>query len=157
MGNHLSGADMLPVAFRARAWIERIPPRVPQPKAPPALGWPEHFLVLDTETTTDPTQRLTFGSWRYGFWRESGEVVVLEEGLIYADDLQTSDPSGWRCLQEYTRSHTAETRNPRRRDLLLFSRREFVNDRLWKAIDGGALIVGYNLPFDLTRLAIGCG
>jgi hypothetical protein len=146
---------VLPVAFRA--YIERVPPRKPSAKAPPDLGWPEHLLVLDTETTTDPTQRLMFGSWRYGHWGSAGEVVVLEEGLIYQDDLPTSDPAGWECLQAYARVHRPDHRNRRRPELLLLSRREFVNDRLWKALDGGALIVGYNLPFDLSRLAIRAG
>jgi hypothetical protein len=34
------------------------------------------------------------------------------------------------------------------------TRRAFVNDRLWKAVEQGSLIAGFNLPFDLSRLAV---
>src|SRR5438552_3173425 len=147
--------DTLPVMYRA--YVQRVPPATPMAKKRQALGWPETVLVVDTETTTDPTQRLLYGSWRFGHWGEHGTFVCLEEGLFYDDALPVTNPVAWQCLQDYVRSHLAYTLNRRRRELLLLSRREFVNERLWKAMEGGALIVGYNLPFDLTRLAIGAG
>lgn len=140
-----------------RAWIARADRPVKGEYRPQVLPWPKHVLVFDTETTADGVQRLLFGSWRLGLFGEHGEFECLEEGLIYADDLATRDPTGWKQLQEYVRTHLPATRNLRRAELLLLSRRAFVNDRLWKALDGGTLIVGYNLAFDLTRLAIGVG
>jgi len=146
---------ILPVAYRAH--LQRVPPRSPGRKAPPAFGCPDDILAFDTETTIDPIQRLLFGSWRYGHREANGTFTCLEEGLVYADDLPERDPVGFACLQEYVVTHGAQTQNSRRMQLLLLSRREFVNDRLWKAFDGGALVVGFNLLFDLTRLGIGCG
>ncbi|TMB98969.1 MAG: hypothetical protein E6J42_04660, partial [Chloroflexi bacterium] len=151
-----SAAETLPVAYRA--YLQRVPPRSSaRTKAPLALACPNDILVLDTETTTDPTQRLLFGSWRYGHRNAAGAFVCLEEGLMYADDLPERDAAGFQCLKDYVASHRADTANPRRPELLLLTRREFVNERLWKALDGGALVVGFNLPFDLTRLAVYCG
>src|SRR5439155_3789757 len=108
-------------------------------------------------TTTDPTQRLLFGSWRFGHWGKNGTFVCLEEGFFYDDDLPKANSEAWQHINAYVRSHAADTLNRRRRELLLRSRREFVNDRLWMAMESGALIVGYNLPFDLTRLAVTAG
>ncbi len=147
--------SVLPVALRA--WITRVAQDPKGVYRPPVLGWPEHVLVLDTETTTDPSQRFLFGSWRYGLFGPHGEFECLEEGLVHADDLETADPKGWPLLQQYVRTHRPATRNRRRPKLLLVARRQFVQDQLWKALDGGALIVGYNLAFDLTRLAVGVG
>ena len=43
-------------------------------------------IVFDTETTTDPSQRLRFGAYqiREGDW-------LLERGLFYAEDLPATD------------------------------------------------------------------
>src|SRR4051812_39657861 len=38
----------------------------------PDPRWPKHVLVFDTETTTDETQRLIFGSYRVLKWNRSG-------------------------------------------------------------------------------------
>jgi hypothetical protein len=111
---------------------------------------------LDVETTTDPSQRLLFGSYRVGTFGLHGEFECFEEGLIYADDLPEYNPAGWAILQEYASTHEPATNNRRRPALLLYSRREFLEKRLWKAVQAGALIVGYNLAFDLTRLASAC-
>ena len=49
-------------------------------KSPPPR--PSSMFVFDTETRTDTTQRLTFGSYRL---IENGDTI--EEALFYADDL----------------------------------------------------------------------
>ena len=140
-----------------RGWIARADRPDKKPYHPAVLPWPEDVLILDTETTIDAQQRLLFGCWRYGTFGEHGVFECLEEGLFHADDLATMDPRGWERLQAYVASHLPATRNLRRSELLLVSRREFLRTTLWKALDGGALIVGFNLAFDLTRLAIGVG
>jgi hypothetical protein len=46
------------------------------------------MLVFDTETRTDASQRLLFGSYRF---IESGRC--LEEGIFHADDLSAHELS----------------------------------------------------------------
>lgn len=108
---------------------------------------PDQVLVFDTETCTDTTQALTFGSYRY-----YSDGVSVEEALFYGDDLPRADRA---ALEVYAATHTAAT--DRRRglpQLRLLSRREFL-ERLYTAgFDTRALIVGFNLPFDLSRLAV---
>ena len=103
------------------------------------------MLVFDTETRIDATQRLTFGSYRF--------VVAgrcLEEGLFYADDLPEKDR---RILEQYAATHRAETASDGVRDLKLLTRSQFV-DKFYKAVyKGRCLLVGFNLPFDLSRIA----
>src|SRR5712692_8264995 len=47
---------------------------------------PEAMVVLDAETRIDPTQRLTFGSYRFIVGG-----VCLEEALFSGDDLPKED------------------------------------------------------------------
>lgn len=113
--------------------------------------------MFDTETLVDHTQALTFGCWRF-YGRTSGETrwTCLEEGLLYADDLPTSDPEGFAVLRAYVTSHQARTDRGVKTVLPLLSRAEFVEQKLFGAgWLGKARVVGFNLPFDLSRLAIG--
>src|SRR5882724_11690331 len=64
-------------------------------KAPPPR--PGAMFVFDTETRTDTTQRLTFGSYRV---IADGETV--EEALFYADDLPGKDR---KTLEKYVVTH----------------------------------------------------
>src|SRR5580692_1483214 len=111
---------------------------------------PKTMLVFDTETRTDETQALTFGSYRF---IEKGRC--LEEGLFYADDLSAADRA---VLDAYVQSHLAATDrrlgDPR---LLLLSRREFLKRFYRAAYKARSLVVGFNLPFDLSRLACRVG
>lgn len=43
-----------------------------------------------------------------------------------------------------------------RLDMPLRSRGEFCEEVLWQALRAQATVVGFNLPFDLTRLAVAC-
>ena len=62
-----------------------------------ATEFPENWFVLDTETRTDATQKLIFGSYR---------IVIAgrcrEEGLFYPPDLPNADR---RVLEEYAVKH----------------------------------------------------
>lgn len=123
-------------------------------------GFPELVLLLDTETTTDPTQRLRFGSYRLCQWQADAEdawaLVCLEEGLFYADDLPTRAPRDFNQLRDYVLRESADVPGSPGARLALYSRAEFVDRILWKAgMVGRALVVGFNLPFDLSRLAVG--
>lgn len=120
----------------------------------------KNVLVLDTETRTDARQRLTFGVYRWCRRQPDGTYTTLIEGIFYADELPHADPDGYQRLQEYARTRQADV--PRRLDcdprLALLSRRQFVNGILWPATARQrALIVGFNLPFDLSRLAVHVG
>jgi len=121
--------------------------------------WPDAVLIFDTETTTDATQRLTFGAYRYCVWTKGGRLVCAEEGIIYADDLPERDPEGFATLQEYVRSHWGENIARGRSAIMsLYSRSEFVKTVFWKrAYKERALVVGFNLPFDLSRIAVDWG
>lgn len=142
------------LTFGYRAHFVRIEPR-PSPTRLAVQGWPASVLVFDTETTTDPTQRLNFGSFAYGRW-VSGKIHVARRGLFHANDLSTRYRNGYDALTAYhadkDRSRPADSV-----EFELLSRDSFVNDVLWKAYQAGALICGFNLPFDLSRIAIDCG
>lgn len=121
---------------------------------------PQRTIVFDTETSTDESQRLHFGSYRYYIDRLGtvpGQVCV-EEGLIYADELPDRDPVAFQVLQSYVASHQAKVSPGRRGALRLLSRSEFVEQILYKyGYRNQATIVGFNLPFDLSRIALSSG
>jgi hypothetical protein len=117
---------------------------------------PTKLLVFDTETTTDSTQHLTFGCWRYYRARQGGGWDCVQEGLFHADDLQAADPAGMAVLRRYAANSWAATDRGKKRRLELMTRAQFVEKVLFAAAwEGRARVVGFNLPFDLSRIAIG--
>lgn len=124
-------------------------------EAPPT--WPDGVLAFDTETTTDRAQRLMFGWYRYARWQPDGTLATVAEGILHADDLLERDAAGYAHLVEFARGHRADLEFGHDDAIPLLSRRAFLNDVLWPAIQAGALIVGFNLPFDLSRLAVAWG
>jgi hypothetical protein len=132
----------VPVAIRVFPALERSPQAIRGNKK-----WrlPNAMFVFDTETRTDASQRLSFGSYR--FFR-NGELQ--EEGLFYADDLPCKDR---RTLERYVGAQRKRGLRSGEVSLLLLSRRNFLK-KLYKAVyKGRALLVGFNLPFDLSRIA----
>jgi hypothetical protein len=109
---------------------------------------PSGLLVFDTETTTDPTQRLTFGSYRF---IEDGECK--QEALFYGNDLPDKDR---RVLEKNVNHHNLVTNgvNPR---LLLLSRDAFVAQLFRLAYKGHAFLIALNFPFDVSRIALHFG
>jgi hypothetical protein len=103
-------------------------------------------VALDCETRVSGIdQRLLFGSVRV--YAASGRLV--EEDLIVADDLTTDERV---MLEEYLQTH----RDERGRQLRLLSRKEFADRILWRTVyKGRATLIGFNLFFDLSRLALG--
>jgi hypothetical protein len=138
----------------------------------PAPGWipgpgEREVIVFDTERTMDSQQRLTFGVWRLCRVIEdrSGNMVRLacrEEGILYADDLPERDPDGMRALERYAREHRPAIDDQRHAldlnactSLLLWPRTRFVEERIFKgAYKRKMPLVGFNLPFDISGLAI---
>jgi hypothetical protein len=123
-----------------------------------------HALVLDTETTVDQAQALLFGAFRY-CRIDGATVTTVAEGLIVADDLPTRDPAGYACLRRYAATHKADVDmtylavEPNW-ELSLLTRTEFVDRWLWHVgyphnnRRDPAMIVMFNAPFDLSRLAV---
>jgi hypothetical protein len=133
-----------------RGHVVNRPRRARQPQVGPT--WPRHALAFDTETTIDTQQGLIVGVFRLCRLLE-GRYQCLQEGLIYPDDAPSVVR---RTIDRYARHHQAASEVPAfppRLDLLVLSRSEFVEQVFWKAVRRGDLIVGFNLPFDLSRLA----
>ncbi|WP_413799127.1 hypothetical protein [Streptomyces iranensis] len=148
--------EFLTVAFRA--WTEERdkPPKVTKNYPP------RRVLVIDTETRTDTSQALTFGFARLARirWKSHPDGsytyvthYVEAEVMFYADDLSETYPAGYTLLAQYAES----------RGIQAVSRSEFVSDYVWRYciarknrkgnLAGDATLVGFNLPFDLSRLA----
>jgi len=118
-----------------------------------APKWPNSVLIFDTETKTDPTQKLNFGCFRR-YELKLGRYACVEEGIFHADRLRSKHR---RVLQRYVDnpSNVPETEtNPPQLSLKLMSRDFFLRQYFWGAVRRGDLIVGFNLPFDISRLAI---
>jgi hypothetical protein len=98
------------------------------------------MFVFDTETRTDSSQALTFGSYRF-----LTDGQLREEGLFYAEDLPSKNRQ---TLEKYVAAC-----NKTSRPILLLSLREFLKKLYRAAYKGRALLVGFNLPFDLSRIA----
>ena len=106
---------------------------------------PDAMLVFDTETRIDQTQRLTFGSFRF---LVAGRC--LEEGLFYGADLPDKD---YQTLERYVASHPAGTVESGVQKLAFLSRREFIDKIFHDAYKAQFLLVAFNFPFDISRLA----
>ena len=76
----------------------------------------------------------------------------MEEGLFYPDDLSSDQLS---ILQDYVRTHRADT--VKRRPLKFLTLREFLKKFFTASYKDRCLVVGFNLPFDLSRLAFDAG
>jgi len=141
--------DLLPIALRVHT--RRIEKEATKSRrASSRLGprWGELVLILDTETRTDASQALTFGSARLCCWKSDARLECVREYLFHSDDLEKQDPHGFACLKKYAREHRKEHR------LELVSRRTFLDRVFWLAFKSKTLIAGFNLPFDLSRLSV---
>lgn len=134
----MSVIDRMPIAIRAYTESTKAKP----PGRPRGNDEPSKWaLVFDCETTIDASQSLRFGTYQV---RKGG--VLVEAGFLYepegldAGELHTllsyAVQHGLKCL---TREQFAET---------VFLRLGF---------DRRAAIIGFNLPFDISRLAISHG
>ncbi|WP_210484649.1 hypothetical protein [Microvirga antarctica] len=122
-------------AKRSRQSTDRLP-------RTPASEW---VLVFDCETRTTPDQRLRFGAYQLRYRGQIWERGVFYEPAVLSLDEETllrnfigNDPPG-----------------PDGERVCFRTRSEFVEEVFYQsAFDVGAQIVGFNLPFDLSRLAI---
>jgi transcriptional regulator with XRE-family HTH domain len=107
--------------------VDRVPPS-------------EWTLTFDCETSTDAAQALRFGAYQV---RENGDLV--EEGLFYAEEIEATDLA---VLKEVAKAE----------GLRLRTVRHFVNYVLFDQIYRlGGIVIGFNLPFDISRVALDHG
>lgn len=107
-------------------------------KPPQEKAQPRYQLIFDCETTVDAKQALRFGVFQV---RDHG--TLIKEGLFFEPDVMGEDEIG--LLRQY-----AEDRDLWIGDFSLF--REAVFLRV--GYHAGGMIIGFNLPFDLARIAI---
>ena len=144
MNAHNSGSALTPpatdnLAISLRAFVTDInakPRGASDWKSPAASRW---TLVFDTETTIDPSQRLRFGCYQL----RKGEVLD-EAGLFFDPDVLSEDER--HTLEAFAAAHR----------LKCMTHTAFVEDVFFRrGYELRATIVGFNLPFDISRLALG--
>ena len=116
----------------------------------PLKPWPDYALVWDTETMLDLEQRLNFGIWRF-CQLEGTEYVAVQEGIFYRDGLSAKDV---KTILTYRDKQSADQlASGADTTLTVLSQAAFIEKIFWESVRAGALIVGFNLPFDIARLA----
>jgi len=125
------------ISLRAFVTDPQAKPRGPSSWKPQRSS--KFTLVFDTETTTDPSQRLRFGSYQLRKGQD------LNEAGLFFDPEALSDAER-RTLEGFAAS----------RGLRCMTATTFVEDVFFRrGYDLRATIVGFNLPFDISRLALG--
>ena len=139
-----SQPDLLPIAVRVYPLLDDT-----EDEKRPRRWWPlpNEVIVFDTETRTDATQRLTFGSYRVFIDRR-----FLEEGLFYGNDLSTKE---MRTLRRYVRTHKPNTVSGGVDELRLLSLRDFLQELFKDVYKTRCLLAAFNHPFDLSRISSG--
>ncbi len=98
----------------------------------------DEAVIFDTETTTDHRQNV-----RVGTYQVRKKDHLAEKGLFYEPDNLAPDEMA--LLSSYAKSN----------GLTLRTREDFVRNVLYVVgYDHGGQIIGFNLPFDLSRLAL---
>lgn len=128
-----------PIAVRAYAEPPQRKTTVHGASLCKSLGPSDWTLTFDTETTTDAAQQLRFGVYQV---RKSG--VLWEAGLFY--DPLSLDTSEQAMLLSYAEDC----------DLKIQTAEEFMQEVFFPYVyDLRGQCIGFNLPFDLSRVAIG--
>ena len=120
-----------------RAYAEAKPATAKKTRLQQPSEW---VLVFDCETTVDETQRLRFGTFQ--LW--DGDKLEIQ-GLFF-----DPRPGSTTEAEQAVLKSEAELLGCR-----LFTVEDFIEKVfLTAAYDGEATVVGFNLPFDLSRLAL---
>jgi len=136
----------IPIAVRAHTEPIRDEKHVPHKTKQEDLrkSYGKRILVFDTETTTCIYQNMLCGQAMIAEGTTQAHIdgLVSEHYLIYGDNLTESNMV---ILEEFADQRKAN----------LVSRQEFIENvflpELWEL---GTLCIGFNLPFDLSRLAM---
>lgn len=150
-GHHAN--DMLIKDVFLRSHVVELNPKEPLVSDYNEPVWPEHILAVDTETTLDPQkQSLLFGLYRV--CRLQGKSYhCIEEGILPADDLSSIQLD---VITRYVRASRSEVVSSDYDERLhVYSRSEFVERLLFDAIRTKSLVVAFNAPWDISRLAVG--
>ena len=100
---------------------------------------PNIRLILDTETTVDQYQNITFGSCLIQTRTSSG---FKEEWYLFYGDIPQDKKE---IIEEYGKEH----------NINVISVKDFVDNVFYPyAYKMRAEVIGFNLPFDLSRLAL---
>lgn len=128
-----------PIAIRA--YSER-PGREPLGSRPPssATETPEWTLVFDCETAVDAAQQL-----RFGFFQVRRGELLEREGVFFDSAISAVEAV---VLRIYCRSFELELMT-----VAQFRTDIFLKYGYWRC----GTIVGFNLPFDISRIAVGHG
>lgn len=137
-----TSTDHLPIALRAYAapqFSEIEQPAKPRRKRKASTVPPSPWvIVFDTETTTDAGQALRFGTYQV---RKAG--ALHEVGIFF-------DPEGV-TIEELGTLRTYASKNK----LELLTRDQFADQIFFRiGYFFRAAIIGFNLPFDISRIAI---
>ena len=134
------GDDQMPIAVRGFVPVDSDGQRVGAQKQrqPGPSGY---TLVFDTETMTDAAQQI-----RFGVFHLYDENCLNAAGIFY--DPETLAASEIELLHRYGE----------KRGLTVGTVADFIEEIFFPyGYDARATIVGFNLPFDLSRIAIGHG
>jgi hypothetical protein len=113
--------------------------------------WPDYALVWDTETTLDLEQTLNFGVWRF-CQLQGTDYAAVQEGIFYRDGLAAKDIQ---TILAYKQKHLPDGLvSGADQELTVLPRAEFIERIFWESVRAGALIVGFNLSFDISRIAV---
>ncbi|WP_018148026.1 hypothetical protein [Henriciella marina] len=140
MQNEGEDAPFEPREIQLRAYTRREPHKAPKARDSVKKQPSARTLIFDTETI-GVSQRLRIGSYQL---RDDNEL--FEEGLFY--DPAALFASETELLQSYARD----------RGLVLRTDRDFVEEVFFEEChELHGTCVGFNLPFDLSRLALAHG
>ena len=133
-------SDHLPLAIRAFA-LTKEPEIYDRKRKATKAKHARWTLVFDTETDTTTGQALRFGTYQL---RDGDDL--FDSGIFYSPNGITADELD--CLGRYAKTH----------GLTLLTRDEFADKVFYQqAYKWRARIVGFNLPFDISRLAASHG
>jgi hypothetical protein len=127
---------------------------------------PPFLLALHCATTVDTSQRLLFGCYRFfalGWATTAPTLSCLEEGMFHPDQLAEEQPEALGELNTYVETHAAAVASRQLRghesrpDLRLHTRSELIRQVLLEALAQGAVVVAFNAPFELSRVAVAAG
>jgi len=120
--------------------------------APDSPKWPPYALVFDCETRTDELLSLSFGFARLIRNVNASYADCRAEIIFY--DPEELKPSEAHILKKYVARNRAElSQDVSSKRILLLTKQQFIDRFFFPHVEAESLIVGFNLCFDLTRLA----
>ncbi len=129
-------------SIAVRVYTER-PDHEPLGSLPPSANTEasDWTLVFDCETSVDAVQRL-----RFGFFQVRRHEALDREGIFY--DVEALTAAEVQALRVYARSHKLELITIQDFRARVFLKYGYVRQ---------GTVVGFNLPFDIARIAVGHG